>query len=148
MSNVCAGIGRGQMKVLPNRIEQRRNNFNFYKTAFQAAEEITLAEEPNEHFYSNHWLTTVLIDGASVSREDIRLSLVSDNIDSRPVWKPMHLQPVFSDAPYYGNGTSNIIFEKGLCLPSGSNLSEEDLSRVVRNIQQVLQVRNRPEFVK
>lgn len=138
MSNICAGIGRGQMKVLPQRIQQRRNNFEFYKKAFEDHREITFASEPHDDYYSNHWLTTAIIDSTVVSREDIRLSLVAENIDSRPLWKPMHLQPVFSNAPYYGNGTSDFIFEKGLCLPSGSNLSSDDLARVVSTIKRTL----------
>jgi dTDP-4-amino-4,6-dideoxygalactose transaminase len=137
MSNVCAGIGRGQMKVLPERVKQRRNNFLFYKDAFAGIPEIRVFEEPGSDYYSNHWLTTILVDGTSVSREDIRLRLVSENIDSRPIWKPMHLQPVFANSPYYGNGTSDAIFKNGLCLPSGSNLTEEDLNRVVTNIQEI-----------
>ena len=137
MSNVCAGIGRGQMKVLPDRIKQRRKNCLFYKNAFQDISEITVFEEPDQDYFSNHWLSTILVEGSVASREDIRLALVADNIDSRPLWKPMHLQPVFAHDPYYGNGTSDAIFQNGLCLPSGSNLLEEDLSRVVTNIRKV-----------
>jgi dTDP-4-amino-4,6-dideoxygalactose transaminase len=132
MSNVCAGIGRGQMKVLPERIERRRYNFSYYKNALGEISEIKFAEEPDNDFFSNHWLTTIVIETAPVTREDIRLALVADNIDSRPLWKPMHLQPVFSNAPFYGNGTSEYLFEKGLCLPSGSNLTDVELKRVVR----------------
>jgi dTDP-4-amino-4,6-dideoxygalactose transaminase len=138
MSNVCAGIGRGQMKVLPERVKQRRNNFSFYKNAFAGISEIRVSEEPGIDYFSNHWLTAILVEGETVTREDIRLALIADNIDSRPLWKPMHLQPVFAEAPYYGNGTSEAIFQKGLCLPSGSNLSEEDLLRVIANIKEVL----------
>jgi dTDP-4-amino-4,6-dideoxygalactose transaminase len=137
MSNVCAGIGRGQMQVLPERVKQRRNNFLFYKNAFSGINEIKVLEEPGPDYYSNHWLSTILVQGP-ISREDIRKGLVADNIDSRPIWKPMHLQPVFADAPYYGNGVSDAIFQNGLCLPSGSNLSEEDLERVVTNIKETL----------
>jgi dTDP-4-amino-4,6-dideoxygalactose transaminase len=138
MSNICAGIGRGQMAVLPERIKQRRNNFKFYKNAFVDMSEITVSEEPDTDYFSNRWLSTILVKSETVSREDIRLALVSANIDSRPLWKPMHLQPVFRHAPYYGNGTSDRIFQKGLCLPSGSNLSQEDLNRVVKNITATL----------
>lgn len=146
MSNVCAGIGRGQMKVLPQRIKQRRQNFKFYKKAFAGISEIRVSEEPGTDYYSNHWLSAIILENAGVSREDIRLALVADNIDSRPLWKPMHLQPVFADAPYYGNGTSDSIFQRGLCLPSGSNLSEDDLQRVVSKIGEVLKI-NKPATI-
>lgn len=138
MSNVCAGIGRGQMKVLAERVMQRRNNFLFYKNAFAGIKEISVSEEPDSDYFSNHWLSSILIDGPAISREEIRLALVADNIDSRPLWKPMHLQPVFSTAPYYGNGISDKLFEKGLCLPSGSNLSDEDVHRVVTNLTSII----------
>jgi dTDP-4-amino-4,6-dideoxygalactose transaminase len=134
MSNICAGIGRGQMEVLRLRIEQRRANFEFYKQALADIPEMQFANEPSDEFYSNHWLTTVIVDGNEVSREDLRLSLVANNIDCRPLWKPMHLQPVFAVAPYYGGGICDALFEKGLCLPSGSNLTEEELNRVVLTI--------------
>lgn len=135
MSNVCAGIGRGQMEVLPQRILQRRNNFNFYKKAIGDIPGIRCMEEPGPAYYSNHWLTTVLIEGSRFTREQIRLALIRDNIDCRPLWKPMHLQPVFAGLPYYGNYTSDRLFEAGLCLPSGSNLTENDLNRVVARIR-------------
>jgi dTDP-4-amino-4,6-dideoxygalactose transaminase len=139
MSNVCAGIGRGQMKVLPERINQRRNNFMFYKQAFSGIREILVSEEPGTDYFSNHWLTAILL-GGKVTREEVRLALIADNIDCRPLWKPMHLQPVFSKAPYFGNGTCDKLFEIGLCLPSGSNLVTEDLERVVANIKQRLMI--------
>lgn len=135
MSNVCAGIGRGQMEVLAQRVQQRRNNFAFYKRAFSDIPGIRCAEEPGSAYFSNHWLTTVLIEGTQFTREQIRLALTRDNIDCRPLWKPMHLQPVFAGAPYYGNNTSDRLFETGLCLPSGSNLTENDLNRVVARIR-------------
>jgi len=137
MSNVCAGIGRGQMKVLPDRIEKRRNNFRFYKNIFADISSIKFLEEPDTRYFSNHWLSTLIVGEGPVSREDIRLSLVSENIDSRPLWKPMHLQPVFQSYPHYGDGRSDLIFEKGLCLPSGSNLLENDLERVATAIKNV-----------
>ena len=137
MSNISAGIGRGQMKVLRERIEQRRKNFEFYKSGLAAVEDIKCVSVPADKFYSNHWLSIVLIDSDRFSREDLRLTLVKENIDSRPPWKPMHLQPVFENAPYYGAQVSEKLFEKGLCLPSGSNLTEEDLNRVLTTIQGV-----------
>lgn len=133
MSNVCAAIGRGQMAVLADRVEQRRKNFIFYKKAFEGIEGISFLEEP-EGYFSNRWLTTVLVEG-KVSREQIRLALEEDNIESRPLWKPMHLQPIFAKAPAYTNGVSEGLFDKGLCLPSGSNLSEEDLERVAAKVK-------------
>ncbi|HKH62191.1 MAG TPA: aminotransferase class I/II-fold pyridoxal phosphate-dependent enzyme [Flavitalea sp.] len=135
MSNVCAGIGRGQMKVLPERIEKRRSSFKFYKSTFANISSIRLLEEPDASYFSNHWLSTMIIEDGPVSREDIRLSLVAENIDSRPLWKPMHLQPVFESYPHYGNGTSDLFFKNGLCLPSGSNLLEDDLERVAAAVK-------------
>ena len=146
MSNVCAGIGRGQMKVLPERIKQRRANFLFYKNAFSEFTEIIVSEEPGPDYFSNHWLTAIQVNGSTISREEIRLALTAENIDCRPLWKPMHLQPVFSTAPYYGDGTSDKLFDNGLCLPSGSNLTNEDLHRVVSNIRERFMV-TRPSVV-
>ena len=138
MSNICAGIGRGQMEVLPQRVEQRRKNFAFYQEAFKAVPELKFAQEPAANYFSNHWLTTILVESPYFTREDLRLALVADNIDSRPLWKPMHLQPVFSGAPFYGNGTSERLFETGLCLPSGSNLTDAELKRVVNAVNNAI----------
>jgi dTDP-4-amino-4,6-dideoxygalactose transaminase len=140
MSNICAAIGRGQMEVLPQRIEQRRKNFDFYKKAFKDFPGISFVNEP-EGYFSNRWLTTILVDSkknGGVTREDIRLALLEENIESRPLWKPMHLQPVFKDFPYYGGNISEDLFENGLCLPSGSNLEEKDLERVVDKMRQTI----------
>lgn len=137
MSNVSAGIGRGQMEVLETRIRQRRNNFAFYQNAFVGHSGILCMQEAGAEFYSNYWLTTILVESRHFTREDIRLHLVYDNIDCRPLWKPMHLQPVFDNAAFYGDGTSELLFKNGLCLPSGSNLSEDELYRVVARIEQV-----------
>jgi len=140
MSNICAGIGRGQMEVLPKRIEQRRANFSFYQKELTNIPGISFVNEP-EGFFSNRWLTTVLIDPEKtdgITTEDIRIALEKENIESRPLWKPMHLQPVFKDFPYYGGNISANLFENGLCLPSGSNLEEKDLERVVDNITQTM----------
>ena len=137
LSNVCAGIGRGQMKVLPERIKKRRSNNAFYKDEFAGLPLISVFEEPDDSYFSNHWLSTIIVEDGPVTREEIRLKLVAENIDCRPLWKPMHLQPVFADCPFYGNGTSDRLFEKGLCLPSGSNLTNEDLNRVVKAIREV-----------
>ena len=142
MSNVSAGIGRGQMAVLSERVAQRRSNFNYYVERLGSFNGITFLTESSGHF-SNRWLTTILIDPAKtngITRENIRLSLEEENIESRPLWKPMHLQPVFADSPFYGNGISEKLFENGLCLPSGSNLTEGDLDRVVNEIIKTLKV--------
>ena len=101
---------------------------------------ISLLTEPNEDFFSNHWLTAIVIDSkiTGFTREDLRLHLLEDNIESRPLWKPMHLQPVFKDESYYGNGVSDQLFENGLCLPSGSSLTDEDKTRIADKINQFL----------
>jgi len=138
MSNVCAGIGRGQMEVLDDRVAQRRKNFEYYKEHLAGIDGISFLEEP-EGFHSNRWLTTILVDPlkSGTTREEIRLHLEKDGIESRPLWKPMHMQPVFRDSPYYGSGVSEELFANGLCIPSGSNLTEEDLQRVVTAIKEV-----------
>ena len=142
MSNICAGIGRGQMEVLPERVAQRRKNYSFYVKALENIAGISFLPEP-EGFFSNRWLTCILVDPAltnnAVSREDIRLALEKENIESRPLWKPMHLQPIFSGSPFYGEGTSERLFEMGLCLPSGSNLTQTDLERTVGAIVNIFQ---------
>lgn len=141
MSNICAGIGRGQMEVLSHRIEQRRNNFLYYKNELAATKGVSFLEEATNS-YSNRWLTTILIDPSStnngVTREDIRLHLDADNIECRPLWKPMHMQPIFADCPYYGKQVAENLFELGLCLPSGSNLTKEDLERVTKKIIELM----------
>lgn len=133
MSNIIAGIGRGQMLVLPERIARRREINAYYRKALSPFEGITFHSEPSSDFYSNYWLTAMLIDPATtggITCEDIRLALEQENIEARPVWKPMHTQPVFADYPFYGDGTSEALFSMGLTLPSGSSLSEEDLDRI------------------
>ncbi len=135
LSNICAGIGRGQLRVLEERVQQRRENFKFYKTELGKISGLSFPEElPNT--FSNRWLTTMLIDPAHFgkSREDLRLALETENVESRPLWKPMHLQPVFKDAPSFQNGTSEKLFEKGLCLPSSSSLTSWEKESVVNVI--------------
>jgi dTDP-4-amino-4,6-dideoxygalactose transaminase len=139
MSNVCAGIGRGQMKVIADRVNQRRKVYNIYLQHLQEFSNIEFLPEPKGYF-SNRWLTTILINPQNnngITREAIRLCLEKENIESRPLWKPMHLQPVFQNYPSYINGISEKLFDYGLCLPSGSNLTEGDLNRVLINIQQL-----------
>lgn len=138
MSNLCAGVGRGQMEVLADRVATRRDNYRRYHTTLAGRPGISFVEEPVGYF-SNRWLTTILIDPAlaGVTRDELRLALEKENIESRPLWKPMHLQPVFADAPYYGSGVSDKLFENGLCLPSGSNMSNEDFDRIFEVINTV-----------
>lgn len=131
MSNICAGIGRGQMEVLDERIQARRNMHQFYQELFSNNPAVQLFSEPNADFYANHWLSAILIDpNTNFSREGLRLALLEDNIESRPLWKPMHLQPVFEKYPYYGGKVAEELFDNGLCLPSGSNLTDEDRNRI------------------
>jgi len=133
MSNILAGIGRGQLEVLNDRVEARRKNFNIYKTELANINEISFVNEL-EGFYANRWLTTIITDSFE-TREKIRLALEKENIESRPLWKPMHLQPVFKKFPKYTNGVSEDLFNKGLCLPSGSNLSRDGINRVINSIK-------------
>ncbi len=140
MSNVLAGIGRGQMEVLDERIASRRANFNFYKEHLGNIPGITFLKE-QEGSISNRWLTIIVLDPkltGGIGREDIRLALAEENIESRPLWKPMHMQPLFESAPYFGKGIAMKLFKHGLCLPSGSNLTEVELMRVVTKIKSVL----------
>lgn len=137
MSNVCAAIGRGQMTVLQERVNQRRLNFELYTKHLGGIPGITFVHEP-AGYYSNRWLSTILVDPSKtngITREDIRLALEKENIESRPLWKPMHMQPIFENYPFYGDGTAEKLFEQGLCLPSGSNLPESDLLKVVAIIK-------------
>ena len=140
LSNICAGIGRGQLMVLDERIQQRRSNFTFYSTELGQVEGLSFPIEPSGTF-SNRWLTTVLIDPSKtggISREDISRVLNDLNIESRPLWKPMHKQPIFAGVPAYVNGVSEGLFEKGLCLPSSSSLSNEEKESVVEGIKSLL----------
>lgn len=136
MSNVLAGIGRGQFEVLDERVKARRANFEFYKKELSEIQGISFLEEP-EGYFSNRWLTCVLFDSFE-TRERIRLGLESENIESRPLWNPMHQQPLFEKYPSYLNGVSDDLFDRGLSLPSGSNLSKIDLIRIVNSIKELL----------
>ncbi|HOK99754.1 MAG TPA: aminotransferase class I/II-fold pyridoxal phosphate-dependent enzyme [Bacteroidales bacterium] len=141
MSNILAGVGRGQLRVLDQRVEARRRNFFAYKKFFASFPGVTLLEEPDESYFSNHWLTTIVLDPAqtAVKPEDLRLTLEKENIESRPLWKPMHLQPVFQGCPAYVNGVSEALFAQGLCLPSSSTLTDDDFGRVTDCLRQVLE---------
>ena len=133
MSNVLAGIGRGQMEVLQDRVQARRRNYAMYRENLSGLSEISFLPEP-EDCYSNRWLTCVLTPSFKI-REKIRVALENENIESRPLWKPMHLQPSFQNSKCYVDGTSESLFDRGLCLPSGSDLSQEDLERICEIIK-------------
>lgn len=140
MSNICAGIGRGQMEVLDKHIGLRRKMNNFYKELFQDIDGVTVFDNPNQDFESNHWLSAIVVDAEKtngITAEDIRLALEKENIESRPLWKPMHLQPVFKQYPFYGGNVAETLFENGLCLPSGSNLSAQDQERIEKAVKEV-----------
>ena len=129
MSNVSAGIGRGQLEVLDEWISKRRANFSFYQNNLK----LNFQTEPPGYF-SNRWLSTCLFESGA-DREGVRMALEKGNIESRPLWKPMHLQPIFEKYPFYRTGVSDELFEIGLCLPSGSNLEKNDIERVINRIQ-------------
>lgn len=139
MSNITAGIGRGQMEVLADRVEARRAMNNFYQALFADIEGVTVFVEPTSDYFSNHWLSAIVIDSkiTGVSREDLRLALLDANIESRPLWKPMHMQPVFANSPYYGGKVAEELFENGLCLPSGSNLTDAERERIAAKVNAV-----------
>lgn len=143
MSNICAGIGRGQMEVLDTHIALRRKMNDFYQELFQDVEGITVFENPNSDYQSNHWLTAIVVDSEKtkgITAEQIRLALEKENIESRPLWKPMHLQPIFEEYLYYGAKVAETLFENGLCLPSGSNLNESDRERIRKALAVVVKM--------
>lgn len=139
LSNVSAGIGRGQMLVLDDRVKARRAMHQFYVDLFAEIEGVEVHSAPSEEYYSNHWLSVILVDPektGGIDREELRLKLEEQYIESRPLWKPMHMQPVFEKAPYYGkNRSAEKLFANGLCLPSGSNLSDNDRNRIKEAIK-------------
>ena len=132
LSNICAGIGRGQMEVLSDRIQQRRAINNFYKDVFSNIDAINLFSEASSDFFSNHWLSSITIDKKVTTRtnQELMAAFAEENIETRPLWKPMHLQPVFNDCQYYGETVSEELFTAGLCLPSGSNITNDDKNRI------------------
>jgi len=132
MSNVCAGIGRGQMEVLEDHVQARRAMHAFYLDIFKNIEGVTVFQATSES-YANYWLSAIIVDESKtngITREQLRLLFEAENIETRPLWKPMHLQPVFANSPYYGAKTAESLFEKGLCLPSGSNLTDLERDRI------------------
>lgn len=140
MSNVLAGIGRGQIQVLDRNIALRKKMHQFYLDIFSDVEGIEVLKEPTKDYDSNHWLSCIVVDQSvtGFSNEDIRLELLSYNIESRPLWKPMHMQPVFESCEYYGGNVAGDLFRDGLCLPSGSNVTDEDRKRIKKALDKVL----------
>lgn len=134
MSNILAGIGRGQMQVLDSYVALRRNNYNYYLKHLGTIKEICFLNEP-DGFFSNRWLTCIVLK-TNKMRDDILHLLARNNIEARPSWKPMHLQPVFTEFPKYLNGVSEDLHKKAICLPSGSNLTKIDLNKVIKHIKQ------------
>jgi dTDP-4-amino-4,6-dideoxygalactose transaminase len=140
MSNICAGIGRGQMEVLDEHVALRRQMHDFYVDIFASIEGVEVFSTPNDDYFANYWLSAITIDENKtngITRETLRLALEAENIESRPLWKPMHLQPIFEKYPYYGNQVAGTLFETGLCLPSGSNLTDEDRTRIKKAINTI-----------
>ena len=140
MSNICAGIGRGQMTILSEHVERRRQIQKLYTRLLAGVPGLSIHQDPSPRFRSNHWLTCLLIRSqlTGVTNNQLRLVLESENIESRLLWKPLHLQPVFAASPWYGNGTSEHLFNSGLCLPSGPSLTDNDIARVARIIRQTI----------
>lgn len=135
LSNISAGIGRGQMEVLDAHVAKRREMNDFYRDLFKKYPEIEVFKEPNTDFFSNHWLSCITFDSKSdKNSEGMRLFLQNENIESRPLWKPMHLQPVYKDAEYYGGDTGETLFNQGLCLPSGSALTDNEKARIAETV--------------
>lgn len=143
MSNVVAGIGRGQMMVLDDRVEARRKNYDFYVKELGGIPGFKFVSEP-EGFFSNRWLSTILINSeeAGITPTQLREALEKENIETRPLWKPMHLQPLFKGCEYYGSTVAEELFNNGLCLPSGSNLTDNDLNRVVSMIKTTVETQD------
>ena len=142
MSNIIAGVGRGQMEVIDERVEQRRRNHFFYRDHLEHVEGITILKEPGEEYFSNHWLSAIFVDTEKTGSSNKLLleKLEKHNIESRHLWKPMHMQPVFSDCPAYVNGCSEQLFQQGLCLPSGSNMTDDDRARVLEVLKASLNI--------
>lgn len=140
MSNVLAGIGRGQMEVLDKHINYRRENNKFYQEIFKNTNGIAVLVEPTDDYFSNHWLSSIVVDQTKTgfTREDLRLKLLEENIESRPLWKPMHMQPIYKKCDYYGTNVSELLFRDGLCLPSGSNLTSNDKERIKSTLHKIL----------
>jgi len=140
MGNIVAGVGRGQMEVLQDRVNKRRQNNSTYRSFFKDVEGVVMQTEPNDDFYSNYWLTCILIDPdktGGITNEMVRLKFADANIECRLLWKPMHLQPLFKGCKFYGNSNSEYFFNNGLCLPSGSNLTDNDFDRILEVLSSI-----------
>lgn len=132
LSNVSAGIGCGQIDVLADHVSRRREIHKLYSDGLADLPQVKVFDNPNNDFNSNFWLTTILIDPSSnITPDEIRIALNEENIETRLLWRPMHMQPIYKDAPYYGGNVSEKLFEQGLCLPSGSSLNDDDINRVI-----------------
>ena len=140
MSNICAGIGRGQMTVLEDHIAHHRHVHNLYAKAFEGVEGITLKSNPDDRFNANYWLSTILIDPekTGTNYDEVRVQLDAKGIETRPLWKPMHLQPVYANNPRYVNGISERLFNMGLCIPAGPWVTDEDVAYIVEQIKACL----------
>ena len=140
MSNICAGIGRGQMTVLNEHIEHHRHVHALYEKAFAAIEGITLKSNPDKCFNANYWLSTILIDPEKTGTdyEKVRVALDQKGIETRPLCKPMHLQPVYKNNPCYVNGVSEKLFNQGLCIPAGPWVTDKDVAYIVKQIKDVV----------
>ena len=137
LSNISAAIGCGQMDVVDSRVERRRRIRDLYAAMLADCQQISIQDNPDSRFNSNFWLTTLSFNkDVAGTVEDLRLFLAEDNIESRRLWRPMHMQPVFADAPFYGGRVSEDLFDNGLCLPSGSSLTDDDIARVSERIKQ------------
>lgn len=144
LSNVCAAIGRGQMEVLESRVELRRGMHQFYQDLFKEIPGVTLFTVLDQDYYANYWLSSILIDPKltnGIDRVAVSKALDAENIETRPLWKPMHLQPIFAKYPYYGQKVAETLFENGLCLPSGSNLTEQDRTRIKNAILDLFKIK-------
>ncbi|WP_195357654.1 DegT/DnrJ/EryC1/StrS family aminotransferase, partial [Bacteroides cellulosilyticus] len=137
MSNICAGIGRGQMTVLDEHVAHHRHVHALYENAFEGVDGITLKSNPDGRFNANYWLSTILIDPVKTGTnyDEVRCKLDERGIETRPLWKPMHLQPVYATNPCYVNGVSERLFNMGLCIPAGPWVTDEDVAYIVEQIK-------------
>ena len=133
MSNICAGIGRGQMSVLDEHVAHHKKVHQMYVDLLGKMDQVKVMSNPSSDFNSNYWLSTITLKG--MNPDELRLALEREGIESRLLWKPLHLQPVFADSPAYLNGTSEQLFETGLCLPSGPMVTEDDVRYIAKNIK-------------
>ena len=140
LSNISAGIGCGQMEVLNHHINRRREIHKIYSDEFAKVDGIEVQQNPSNDFNSNFWLSTILLDCNKIEKSpnEIRVSLNQLNIETRLLWRPMHMQPVYESAPYYGGNIAEKLFDRGLCLPSSSCLTDEEVYRVINSIKQVI----------